>query len=188
MSTINDMPTTARTPQSRPRKQSATKPRARKKRQETPKAVKPPDLHTKATQNPDLPLLALAAPTMTLDLNSWGEILGFILDFAGISPDVLADRLGSGRSTVYSWISGERGKNIPEQKLREIADELGIDVRQFYADRDELVAWIRNRYPAYDYRFDDVMPDGNDVKVSNSTWAKESSHPKAANQTEEPCP
>lgn len=150
------MPTTAKTT-------SARKPRAtsRAKKVDTPPDLpnsRSARLRATAADNPEVPLLKLFEPTPDdHDPHKWSDKLRVIVERTPITVDILADRAGVARPTMYAYMSrGEnsRGKHISQETLVSLAGDIGFEPEAWFWPLDRFVAMIDSRYPGYRYCFD----------------------------------
>lgn len=137
-----------------PRKPNA---RPRRKKKELPWKPTPAEITEWARSHPDVSLLDLFEPTVSRfdaappGTPQWVRNLSALYSLTPDVPkDVVAERFGTARSTVYSWLAQDRGKQMGVEDLKRLAAVWGIPPEALMLWREtEMLAWVAERWPGY---------------------------------------
>lgn len=104
-----------------------------------------------AFDNPDTPLLELFEPDHNWGTGGWNDKLRIIAYHMGVPPEIIADRVG-GRSSTFAYLKGDRGREIPQHRLEELAALFGFPPNAWLLPNDQFVDLIFELYPGYRFR------------------------------------
>ena len=102
--------------------------------------------------------MATTSPTVTG--YHWFQVLDRLLVEMRVPTAELAAALGVARQTPWFWVRGQK-TGVGIDRLNEIADRLGVDVRLFHGSPIEAVQWlVEHRPEVYEpgYRAEFLLP------------------------------
>lgn len=142
-----------------------SKPRAKKHAKPARPLTAPQQQRKLAADNEGAPLLKVFEPAEDQypAPTDWAAKLEWLIETTPITRDMISDRIGCSRATVYSWSSSDADQGVPQSTLLALAQQLGFTPDMWYRPMAQFVSEVRGMYSGYSY-----ASDGQDNRFTNN--------------------